>query len=180
MLPPDTELIARVLAHDDRHAFGELVRRNQSPLRVLLRRLTCGDHALADDLAQEALLRAYRGLRGYRSGGRFSSWLYRIGYNAFLTHVERSKTRPETVTEPIEAPVSRGQGRRAELQHDLERAMAALRPEERAAITLSFFEQLTHEEIAMILDCPLGTVKTHIARGKVQLQQSMKPWRGEA
>jgi len=178
LLPPDTELIARVLAHDDRHAFAELVRRHQSPLRVLLRRLTCGDHALADDLAQEALLRAYRGLRGYRGGGQFSSWLYRIGYNAFLTHIERN--RKHAATDEVAAVEAQASSkRRIELQHDLERAMTALRPEERAAISLSFFEELTHEEIARILDCPLGTVKTHIARGKDRLRQSLKPWRGE-
>ncbi len=177
--PPDTELIARILVRDDRHAFAELVRRHQSPLRVLLRRLTCGNHALADDLAQETLLRAYRGLRRYRGGAKFSSWLYRIGYNVFLSDLRQRKSQTSTTTASTRgSEVDHQQRRNVELQHDLERGMNALRPEERGAITLNYFEELTHQEIAHILDCPLGTIKTHIHRGKEKLRESLAAWGG--
>jgi len=62
----DAELIARVVVHDDRHAFSELVRRYQSTLRTTLRRLTVGNHALADDLAQATFMLAYRNLKSFR------------------------------------------------------------------------------------------------------------------
>src|SRR5258708_7858011 len=90
----DAQLIARVLVQDDRHAFGELVRRHQSAVRTTLRRLTGGNHALADDLAQETFLLAYRNLRSFRQEAKFSTWLYRIGYNAFLADARKMKELP--------------------------------------------------------------------------------------
>src|SRR5689334_6616190 len=84
--PTDAELIARAVINDDRHAFSELVRRYQSGVRATLRRLTAGNHALADDLAQETFLLAYRNLRTFRQEARFSTWLYRIATNAFLAY----------------------------------------------------------------------------------------------
>src|SRR2546430_801777 len=99
MAAPDAELIVRVLSEDDRHAFGELVRRHQSQVRGLLRQLS-SDAALADDLAQETFLRAHRSLHQFRGGARFSSWLYRIAYNAFLAHV-RKPALPQP--EPLQA-----------------------------------------------------------------------------
>ena len=77
----DADLIARVLANDDQHAFGELVRRHQSSVRGLLRQLTRTDVSLADDLAQETFLRAYKNIRSFRGEARFFTWLYRIAYN---------------------------------------------------------------------------------------------------
>src|SRR5664279_1411049 len=94
MSPPpasDTALIARVVVSDDRHAFSELVRRHQSAVRATLRKLTSGNLALADDLAQETFLLAYRNLKSFRQEARFSTWLYRIAYNAFLADVRRIK-----------------------------------------------------------------------------------------
>src|SRR5436853_6804078 len=90
----DAQLIARVLVQDDRHAFGELVRRHQSAVRATLRRLTGGDRALADDLAQETFLLAYRNLRSFRQEAKFSTWLYRIAYNAFLADARKMKDLP--------------------------------------------------------------------------------------
>src|SRR5258706_205281 len=90
----DAHLIARVLVQDDRHAFGELVRRHQSVVRATLRKLTGGNHALADDLAQETFLLAYRNLRSFRQEAKFSTWLYRIAYNAFLADTRKMKELP--------------------------------------------------------------------------------------
>src|SRR5881394_4647625 len=87
----DAQLIARVVVRDDRHAFSELVRRHQSAVRTTLRRLTAGNHALADDLAQETFMLAYRNLKSFRQEARFSTWLYRIAYNAFLGDARKTK-----------------------------------------------------------------------------------------
>src|SRR5512137_1411145 len=87
----DALLIARVLVQDDRHAFSELVRRYQSGVRATLRRLTAGNHALADDLAQETFMLAYRNLKSFRQEARFSTWLYRIATNAFLADARKRK-----------------------------------------------------------------------------------------
>lgn len=170
----DTELITRVLVRDDRHAFGELVARHQSAVRGLLRRLTGGDVAQADDLAQETFLRAYRGLRGYRGGAKFSSWLYRIACNVFFSRDRGSREAPP---EPL--ALEEG-GPEVSLpdtlleRYDLERALASLKPRERAALILTYANELTHEEAAVVLDCPLGTLKTHVARAKEKLRRRLE------
>src|ERR1043166_9913503 len=94
--PPlsDAQLIARCVVEDDRHAFAELVRRHQSAVRACLRKLTSGNAALADDLAQETFLLAYRNLKSFRQEAKFSTWLYRIAYNAFLAAARTTKELP--------------------------------------------------------------------------------------
>src|SRR6185503_3993777 len=89
--PPvtDAQLIARSLVGDDRHAFAELVKRHQSAVRACLRKLTAGNHALADDLAQETFVLAWRNLASFRQEARFSTWLYRIATNCWLGHARK-------------------------------------------------------------------------------------------
>jgi RNA polymerase sigma-70 factor, ECF subfamily len=178
----DAQLIARVLVQDDRHAFGELVRRHQSAVRASLRRLTGGNHALADDLAQETFLLAYRNLRSFRQEAKFSTWLYRIAYNAFLADARKMKELP--LPDDVEAddlvaaeysettPVARS----AALNIDLERAMTVLSDAERAAIVQCYHNDLSHEEAAYVLGCPVGTVKTHILRAKQKLKARLAGW----
>jgi RNA polymerase sigma-70 factor (ECF subfamily) len=172
--PSDAELITRVLLRDDRRAFGELVARHQSAVRGLLRRLTGGDLAQADDLAQETFLRAYRGLRGYRGGAKFSSWLYRIACNVFFSRDRSSRDAPR---EPPALEAGSSEAAPPDLlleRYDLERALASLKPRERAALVLTYANELTHEEAAVVLDCPVGTLKTHVARAKEKLRRQLE------
>ena len=87
----DADLVARVLLNDDHHAFSELVRRHQSAVRGLLRQLTRTDAALADDLAQETFLKAFKNIRSFRGEAKFSTWLYRIAYNCFREEARKRK-----------------------------------------------------------------------------------------
>jgi RNA polymerase sigma-70 factor (ECF subfamily) len=180
----DAQLIARVLVQDDRHAFGELVRRHQSAVRACLRKLTAGNHALADDLAQETFLLAYRSLKSFRQEAKFSTWLYRIAYNAFLADLRKTKELPlpddedfDDVAMPDDTavPVARA----AALSVDLQRAMAVLSDAERAAIVQCYHNDLSHEEAAFVLGCPVGTVKTHILRAKQKLKARLDAWAPE-
>ncbi|HEY7725401.1 MAG TPA: sigma-70 family RNA polymerase sigma factor [Anaeromyxobacteraceae bacterium] len=166
MGPPDADLVARVLADDDRRAFAELVRRHQSAVRGLLRRLGAGDAATADDLAQEAFLLSYRKLASWRGEGRFSTWLYRIAWNAWASQARRA---PAPL--PPEPAPPRPAADAALERHDLERALARLRQEERTALALTCVGEVTHEEAAAILDWPLGTLKAHVLRGKEKLRR---------
>ena len=177
----DAQLIARVLVQDDRHAFGELVRRHQSAVRACFRKLTGGNHALADDLAQETFLLAYRNLKSFRQEAKFSTWLYRIAYNAFLADLRKTKELPLPDDEDADdvaasadtvAPVART----AALSVDLQRAMAVLSDAERAAIVQCYHNDLSHEEAAFVLGCPVGTVKTHILRAKQKLKARLGAW----
>lgn len=171
----DASLITRVLVEDDRGAFADLVNRHQGAIRGLLRRLCGGDSALADDLAQETFVRAYRGLRGFRGGSRLATWLHRIAYNCFLDHHGRAGRWAERAGADGPEPPSRTTDDPL-LRHDLERAMTSLRPAEAAALTLSYVHLHSHEEIAEVLGCPVGTVKTHIFRGKQRLRAYLDGW----
>lgn len=175
MLPPDSDLIARVIVKDDRHAFGELVRRYQSQVRSMLRRLTSGDLALADDLAQETFVRAYRSIKKYQGGGKFGSWLYRIAYNAFLTEHAKIAKRRKTQEAALEMQ-QQASKERASFKHDLAKAMAFLSTQEQAAIALAYAADATHEDIASALECPIGTVKSHIVRAKEKLKKRLHAW----
>jgi RNA polymerase sigma factor (sigma-70 family) len=181
----DAQLIARVLVQDDHHAFGELVRRHQSVVRACLRKLTGGNHALADDLAQETFLLAYRNLKSFRQEAKFSTWLYRIAYNAFLADTRKMKELPMPDDADADDFASTADGdttsvaRGAALSVDLARAMAALSDAERAAIVQCYHNDLSHEEAAFVLGCPVGTVKTHILRAKQKLKARLGAWAPE-
>jgi RNA polymerase sigma factor (sigma-70 family) len=168
----DADLIARVLAHKDHNAFGELVRRYQSPVRGFLRRMTRGDWHLADDLAQETFLKAWKKLSTYRGGARFSSWLFGIAVNE-LRSAARSKTEiaiGDLADSPLEPQTAAADGASG-LRLDLTEALKGISSAERAVILLCCQNGLSHEEAAQALDCPLGTVKTNILRGKEKLKR---------
>lgn len=179
--PPDAALVARVLAGGDRRAFAALLRRHQGPVRALLRRLTQGDEALADDLAQETFLIVHRKLAQFRGDARFSTWIYRIAYNAFLQHLREHKpTESLDEAAPVEDESAAGDvaaaAEQAHLQTDMARALQVLTPPERAAIAQCYYLDRSHEEAAYVLDCPVGTVKSHIFRAKAKLKQALAAW----
>ena len=169
----DADLIARVLSHEDQNAFGELVRRYQSPVRAFLVRMTNGDWALADDLAQEAFLKAWQKLRSFRGEARFSTWLFGIAVNEFRSACRRRK---ELACADIDAALDSEEPAPATdtpLHLDLTEALQLLSSAERAAIILCCQNGLSHEEAAQVLNCPLGTVKTNILRGKEKLRRRL-------
>ncbi len=162
----DNVLTQRAAA-GDAAAFGVLVRQHQSKLRGFLRRLARGDAALADDLAQETFLEAWRKISQYRGEGSFIGWLCGIGWSRFL--MERRKRREEPVENADETMGSDPRSA-ADAKLDLERAMARLAPAESAALTLCYAFGHSHGEAAEILNLPLGTVKSHVLRGREKLQ----------
>jgi RNA polymerase sigma factor (sigma-70 family) len=182
----DAELIARAVVGDDRHAFAELVRRHQSAVRACLRRLTAGNHALADDLSQETFVLAWRNLKSFRQEARFSTWLYRIATNCWLADARKRKEAllgdsDESVADEDDDAPAPGEGgadhaRGAALKVDMERALAVLSEAERAAIVQCYHNDLSHEEAAFVLGCPVGTVKTHVHRAKQKLKVALASW----
>ena len=161
-----------MLTREDQHAFAELVRRYQSPVRAFLTRMARGDAHLGDDLAQETFLKAWRKLHTYRGSAPFSTWLFGIAFNEFRTVARQRKEL--TVDDIDELPVEATQpaaDSRSGLRLDLTEALKRLHSNERAAILLCCQNGLSHEEAAVALDCPLGTVKTHVLRGKEKLKR---------
>jgi RNA polymerase sigma-70 factor (ECF subfamily) len=173
----DVDLVARGAA-GDRIAFAELVRRHQGKVRGLLLRL-CGDRTLADDLAQEVFLRAYRALCGFEGRSSFGTWLYRISYNAYLNHstrVRKWSALPQGYDAEAQAPEDALSPPRSDLRRDLEAAVAGLPERYRGVVVLYYLQDLSYPEIAEILDVPLGTVKTHLHRAKRLLRSTLHGW----
>jgi RNA polymerase sigma factor (sigma-70 family) len=171
----DADLIARVLASDDQHAFGELVRRHQSSVRGLLRQLTRTDVSLADDLAQETFIRVYKNIRSFRGEARFSTWLYRIAYNCFREDARKRKELVGVDEAQLQAehdPQTVDPG----LRHDLMHALNLLPLHERTAVVLCCQNGLSHDEAARVLEIPLGTVKTNVLRGREKLKRTLAAW----
>jgi RNA polymerase sigma-70 factor (ECF subfamily) len=147
-------------------AFSELVQRRQSWLRNLLRRL-CRDPALADDLAQQVFLQAWRSLPGLRSVAAFGAWLRRLALNAWLAHL---RAAPPAITMDTEDLASAAVTLPGAERLDLDRALASLARDERLCVVLAYGEGMSHGEISAATDLPLGTVKSHVRRGARRLR----------
>ena len=166
MILSDSDLISRVLARDDRYAFSQLVRKYQSPVRLFLRRLLKGNLEIAEDLSQETFLTAYKKLGTFQGRASFSSWLFAIARNSFLMHIRGKKIEFAWDVQDEEAEYKST----SDTKLDLEAAISQLKPIERAAISMCYCEELTHPEVAEILEIPLGTLKTHVNRGRDKLK----------
>ena len=167
----DHELVAKAVSAQDTAAFGELSRRHQSHVRNFLRKLS-GDHALADDLAQDCFMRAWDKLASFSGRGSFIGWMLKIAYTTFLQSKRKSKRYAE-VLESAGQVADQESGTHtapAHELHDLDRLLAVLDEEERAIIVMSYACGLSHREIGDATDMPVGTVKSIIFRGKEKIR----------
>ncbi|MEE8399799.1 MAG: sigma-70 family RNA polymerase sigma factor [Desulfobacterales bacterium] len=171
----EISLVALAMSGDDT-AFEELVRRRQGGIRGLMGQLS-GDWSLADDLSQEAFLRAWRKIRTLRSPGAFGGWLRRIAVNVFLQHIRRAGAAIQNSDEVVPYPVVDDGD--ASIKMDLEKALARLKPIERLCIVLSYSQRMSHGEICTATGLPLGTVKSHISRGSTRLREYLKDYEGD-
>lgn len=152
-------------------AFARLVDRHQQPLRAFLRR-TCGDWSLADDLAQETFLTAWSRLGGLREGASVRAWLCGIGYRKHLTAARtRGRDRAREAAWMAEKPPSSAP--MSDERMTLERVMADLPLDQRACIALCLAADFSHAEAAETLGLPLGTVKSHVTRGRARLLEAL-------
>ncbi len=170
----DEKTLVRRGQAGDNDAFARLVERNQTGVYNLALRMT-RDPEEAIDLTQETFLRAWRSLPGFRAEAKFSTWLYRIAYNVCLS---RRIVHPSTFADPGAAdavPVPEGEEPpaivlRQERREWVIAAMNRLTPAYRLVLDLYYWRGCTYEEIAAILDLPMGTVKTHLFRAKAALR----------
>ena len=174
----ESEWLAREAAGGDTAAFGVLVRLHQSRLRGFLLRMTKGNHALADDLAQETFLEAFRKIAQFGSGS-FFGWLSAIAYSRYLMEARKRKLERLNETDDVAADAPEPQTASA-AKLDLEKAMARLVPAQRAALTLCLALGFSNEEAAEALSMPLGTLKSHVNRGREKLAAMLEPWRNRA
>ncbi|MDQ6832861.1 MAG: sigma-70 family RNA polymerase sigma factor [Chloroflexota bacterium] len=170
----DEKTLVRRGQAGDNDAFARLVERNQTGVYNLALRMT-RDPEEAVDMTQETFLRAWRSLSGFRAEAKFSTWLYRIAYNVCLS---RRIVHPSTFANPDAAdsvPVPAGEEPpamilRQERREWIVASMNRLTPAYRLVLDLYYWRDCTYEEIAAILDLPMGTVKTHLFRAKAALR----------
>jgi RNA polymerase sigma factor (sigma-70 family) len=155
-------------------AFGELVKRRQGWARALLRRM-CANHAEADDLAQDAFVKAWERIRDLETPAAFPGWFRRIAVTTFLMAKRRQKAIFEEIDDssPVADETSTPEAA-AGAKIDLERAMAKLSEAERLCVTLNHGEGLSHAEIVDMTGLPLGTVKSHVLRGTDKLRRMLE------
>jgi RNA polymerase sigma-70 factor (ECF subfamily) len=166
--------VAQALAGSE-SAFEQIVGRYQRPVLGFLYRLT-GDAALAEDLAQDTFLKAFRSLSAFDVSRRLSSWLLRIAHNTAIDAL-RKRRPPSTPSEAVAllavAPPQPDPVEREALGRALQAALTALRPDQRAAVALRYGEGLSFAEIAQILGVPEATARSHVHRARRELARQL-------
>ncbi len=170
------ELVRRGQAGDN-DAFARLVEHNQAGVYNLALRMT-RDPEEAVDMTQETFLRAWRSLPGFRAEAKFSTWLYRIAYNVCLSRriVNRATLADASAADFVPVPEREEPPAivlRQERREGVMTAMNTLAPAYRLVLDLYYWRDCTYEEIAAILDLPMGTVKTHLFRAKAALRTAL-------
>ena len=155
-----------------REVFIAHVERELEALRGFLLALCCGNKDEADDLAQDALVKAYLSLAGYQDKGQFHAWLFKIAYNTFLNH-KASQRVTESIDEARTLISSTSADESFEYQ-DLYLALRTLPPKERSAITLFYMNGYSIKEIAAIIDTSEDAVKKQLSRGRDKLKEKLK------
>jgi RNA polymerase sigma factor (sigma-70 family) len=156
------------VAGGDRAAFQLLVLRHEGRLRAFLARAAGCD---ADDLAQEAFVRAWQRAGDYRGQGSYAAWIMGIGWRLFLDQRRTAKRREGLAGADDDAPTSTDPRGASDAAIDADRLLAALSPQERAALTLCFGHGWSHGEAAEIMGVPLGTLKSLVLRGRAKAQK---------
>ena len=154
-----------------REEFIAQVEREQEALRGFLLALCCGKKDDADDLAQDALVKAYLSCAGYQDKGRFRSWLFKIAHNTFLNH--RASMRTMASIEEARLVVSNTSADSAFQHQDLYLALSTLPPKERSAITLFYLSGYSIKEIAAITETSEDAVKKQLSRGRDKLREQL-------
>ena len=155
-----------------RNKFIAHVEREQEALRGFLLALCCGNKSDADDLAQDALVKAYLSSAGYQDKGRFRSWLFKSAYNTFLNH--RASCRKMDTIDEARTLVSSTAADNAFEHQDLYLALRTLPPKERSAITLFYLSGYTIKEIATITETSEDAVKKQLSRGRDKLKEKLQ------
>lgn len=169
----EAALVRRAALEDDRAAFSHLVRLHQSNLRNFLYRLTRENRTLADELAQDAFVKAWFAIKRHNRDSNFRSWLYSIAYRTFLDHCRRNRRKMEQLDDQMPADTGDAHSEGAS-RADYELAMSLLEPDEVALVDLHYKKGLTHSELAETLNMPLGSVKTKMRAVLQRLSTRLK------
>lgn len=176
MMDSDIELVERTLVHKDQHAFTRLVMRHQLVVRSLLARTCRKDRHSVDDLVQETFLRAYLSLASFRQESKFSTWLYRIAFNLVADKFRRKSLDYCDLDSIHEVGGHCKLLNQSDLRTDLAKALNTISDQQKIAVRLCLEEGYSHADAAEMMNIPLGTLKSHVSRGRANLQQLLVHW----
>ncbi|MDA3781287.1 MAG: sigma-70 family RNA polymerase sigma factor [Bacteroidales bacterium] len=168
----DLLLVSQVKLFNSHKAFEKIVKKYQSQIRRLFLNLTQRNEFLSDDLAQETFIKVFLNIHSFRSNAKFSTWLYRVAYNVFLDY-KKTNYRKFDYKLP-DNNINFAYQQKIHVDNELNHLLHILKSEEKEVIVLSYIEEISHKDISEILNMPLGTVKTHIKRGKEKLLKILK------
>ena len=179
--PQDVAQLVRRASDGDVGAFERLVAQHQHRLYSFALSFTGGDRDAASDLVQEALIKVYRSIGSFRFESSFSTWLFRIVKNVFLDVVKSRGARDRELETPIDdelahlrdAALTDDRLLRADTRRSLERALERVPVAYRMVVVLSDMQELSYDEIARVLDIPVGTVKSRLKRGRDALREEI-------
>ncbi|WP_312812693.1 RNA polymerase sigma factor [Brevundimonas sp. BH3] len=171
MTPQEIRWLAEAQAGSDM-AYGRLVVAHQSVVRGFLRRILGSGWADADDVAQDVFVQAWQGLHTVLQPERFRSWLIGIAWRRAQDHIRSNQRRARRDQDWLQS-LSTPEGVSAEERLSMEKAMADLPADVRACVALSLAEGWSHAEICASLGIPLGTVKSHLSRGRERLLKAL-------
>jgi RNA polymerase sigma-70 factor (ECF subfamily) len=172
--PPTTDAeLARAAADGDTRAFETLYRRHAGRVHGAILRLAGYDHARAEDLVQEAFLRAWQKLDGFRHESAFGTWIYRLAVNTALMALRARNADPVSIVDEDSLPEAGEQPFCAAERDELERAIAALPPRARAVLVLHDVEGWRHQDIAGELDMAVGSSKAQLHRARGLLRRAL-------
>jgi RNA polymerase sigma-70 factor (ECF subfamily) len=191
-LPSSDEILVAKCQKGDKQAFELLIKKYQRRIFHLIYRLT-QDPAVVETIAQEVFLKAYRSISSFRGSSRFYTWLYRIAVNTSLSHIKKEaalESRERTVEYDLQASNLQAESMKPEDPEELflrkeffKHLLDSLRrlPEElRTALVLREFSGMNYEEIAEVMQIPLGTVRSRIFRGRARLREMLEPYAYES
>jgi len=174
----DLEAIDRCLA-GEREAFAGLIERHKAVVYSLARHMV-GDETEAEDIAQEAFIKAYLSLAGFRRQSSFRNWVCRIATRLCIDRARsRSTERNWVMKEEMPEVSTPGPAETIAAREELRVALGRIPAHLRAAVVLRHLEELSYQEMTEILRLPLGTVKTHIRRGRAALKRELERFRRE-
>jgi len=182
----DQKLVVRV-QKGDKAAFDLLVRKYQHKVAKLVARFV-RDRSEVDDVTQEAFIKAYRAIGGFRGESAFYTWLYRIAVNTAKNYLDSLGRRPPNSDVEVEGAelIASGEGLRDqatperalltdEIAATVNRVVESLPEDLRTAIVLREIDGLSYEEIAQVMDCPIGTVRSRIFRAREAIDDRLRP-----
>ncbi|HEY9172749.1 MAG TPA: sigma-70 family RNA polymerase sigma factor [Verrucomicrobiae bacterium] len=179
----DEAELVRSAQRGDLQAYDELVRRYQERIYATIYHMTA-NHEDANDLAQDTFIKAHQAIKSFKGGSSFYTWLYRIAVNKTINFLKQRRNRPHMSLNDLDVNVEndpdlvslvsdktpRREAALAELQEKLNEAMQKLSEDHRLAVTLHDVQGVPHEEIAKIMDCNIGTVRSRLFYARQQLQ----------